>query len=153
MDGILLGRTTSSSFRKSTDPPSRPLRRMAFTCLLAGSFVAPGPTRAYSAITCKPLLSITNVRELRTLNMPVRPWIWKATIVADASYCDTGSGRFEIDFIRIKEYSPDMQFTERYSWTPGQFEVTMELAADESIHDYRIGFIAPCVCRELLYEK
>ena len=46
-----------------------------------------------------------------------------------------------------------MQFTERYSWTAGPFDVTMELAADESIHDYRIGFIAPCVCQELPYEK
>jgi hypothetical protein len=152
MDGIVLGRNTSNSLNKSTDPFSRLLYRLAFTWVLACSFVTPAATRAHSAITCKPLLSIKNIREIRT-SIILQPWIWKATIVADASYCATGSGSFEIDFIRIKEYSPDVQFTERYRWTPGQFDVTIELAADESIHDYRIGFIAPCVCREFPYEK
>ena len=80
------------------------------------------------------------------------PWTWKATIVADASYCATKSGNFEIDFIRIKEYSPDMQFTEKVRWSSGQFDVSIELAADKSIHDYRIGFIAPCVCRDIPYD-
>ena len=45
-----------------------------------------------------------------------------------------------------------MQFTEKVRWTSGQFDVSMELAADESILDYRIGFIAPCVCREIPYD-
>jgi hypothetical protein len=65
----------------------------------------------------------------------------------------TRSGQFEIDVIRIKEYSPDVQFTEKYRWNSGQFDVSIELAADEAIEDYRIGFIAPCVCREIPYDK
>ncbi len=120
---------------------------------MACALVAACATDALAAITCKPILSVRNVRELRTADRPVQPWTWKATIVADNAHCATAAGAFEIDFIRIKEYSPDMQFTERYKWTPGQFEVTMELAADESIHDYRIGFIAPCVCQALPFEK
>ena len=68
------------------------------------------------------------------------------------AYCATKSGNFEIDFIRIKEYSLDVQFTEKVRWSSGQFDVSVELAADESIHDYRIGFIAPCVCREIPYD-
>jgi hypothetical protein len=115
-------------------------------CLSAG---AAATTRA--SITCKPILSIKNVRELRS-ERPVQPWTWKATIVADAIYCATKSGSFEIDFIRIKEYSPDVQFTEKYRWSAGQIDVSMELTADESILDYRIGFIAPCVCREIPYD-
>jgi hypothetical protein len=97
-------------------------------------------------------LSIKNVRELRTAERPVQPWTWKATIVADASYCATKSGNFEIDVIRIKEYSPDMQITEKYRWNPGQFEVSIELAGDEAIEDYRIGFISSCVCKEIPYD-
>ena len=129
------------------------LRRNALASLVACALVAACATDALAAITCKPILSVRNVRELRTADRPVQPWTWKATIVADNAHCATAAGAFEIDFIRIKEYSPDMQFTERYKWTPGQFEVTMELAADESIHDYRIGFIAPCVCQALPFEK
>lgn len=128
------------------------LRRIVPTSLLAGALVALWATDALAAITCKPLLSIKNVRELRPAERPVQPWTWKATIVADASYCATKSGNFEIDAIQIKEYAPDVQFTEKYRWTAGQFDVSIELAADEAIDDYRIGFIAPCVCREMPYE-
>ena len=127
------------------------LRRSAVTSLLACALVASWATDALAAITCKPILSIRNVREIRTSAMP-QPWQWQATIAADASYCATKSGNFEIDFIRIKEYSLDMQFTEKVRWSSGQFDVSIELAADESIHDYRIGFIAPCVCRDIPYD-
>ena len=119
--------------------------------LLACLFTLPAAA-ALAAVTCKPLLTVRNVRELRVADQPVWPWIWKATIVADASYCATKSGNFEIDFIRIKEYSPDVQFTEKYRWRSGQIDVSMELTADESILDYRIGLIAPCVCREIPYD-
>jgi hypothetical protein len=128
------------------------LRRSALTALFACALVASWATDALAAVTCKPILSIRNVRELRTADRPVQPWTWKATIVADASYCATKSGNFEIDFMRIKEYSLDMQFTEKYRWSPGQIDVSIGLAADESILDYRIGFIAPCVCRDIPYD-
>ena len=74
--------------------------------------------------------------------------VWTASIAVDRSYCAAASGAFEIDFIRIKEYAPDMQFTEKFRWAAGQFDVSIELAADESVLDYRVGFIAPCVCRD-----
>ena len=141
------------SVRNTANAARRRSHRPALTLLLACAFAAPAATSALAAITCKPILSIRNVRELRTANMPIQPWIWKAAIVADNAFCATAAGAFEIDFIQIKEYAPDVQFTERYKWTAGQFDVTMELTADESIHDYRIGFIAPCVCRALLFEK
>jgi hypothetical protein len=141
-------RNTSNRPCTSSNPSCRPLRRLALMSLLACSFAGPAATSALPAITCKPLLSIKNVREIRASIIP-QSWVWKAAIAADTSYCATGSGSFEIDFIRSKEYSPDIQFTEKYRWTPGQFDVTIELTADESIQDYRIGFIAPCVCREL----
>jgi hypothetical protein len=120
------------------------------TVLLA-CLCAAAATSASAAITCKPLLAIKNVREIRNSPVP-QPWTWQATITADASYCATRSGQFEIDVIRIKEYAPDVQFTEKYRWSAGQFDVSIELTADEAIDDYRIGFVAPCVCREIPYE-
>jgi hypothetical protein len=133
------------------DRSTRSLCRLAFISLLACVLAWPAAT-SRAAITCKPILSIKNVREIRASNLPLQPWAWTATIVADGSYCATSSGSFEIDFVRIKEYSPDVQFTEKYRWTRGQFDVTVELTADESIQDYRLGFIAPCVCRDLPFE-
>jgi hypothetical protein len=103
---------------------------------------------ARSEIACKPLLSVVNTREIRNAAQPALPWTWRATIATDLRFCATQSGPFEIDFVRIKEYAPDIQFTQRFRWAARQFDVSMELAADESIHQFRIGFIAPCVCRE-----
>jgi hypothetical protein len=133
------------SARKSSNLCRRVLALLACTPV-----VVAGPT-ALTALTCKPLLTIKNVREIRTPTMP-RPWTWQATITADASYCATKSGDFEIDLIRIQEYSPDEQFTEKYQWSAGQFDVSIELRPDEAIVDCRIGFIAPCVCHELPYD-
>jgi hypothetical protein len=41
-----------------------------------------------------------------------------------------------------------MQFTKPFTWKAGQFEVTVDFWGDEAVLDYRIGFIAPCVCRD-----
>src|SRR5262249_20055069 len=119
-----------------------------FAGLLASLLICSATTGSLCAIACKPMLVLRNVREIRTSATP-QSWIWTATVVVDRTYCATSTGAFEIDFIRIKEYSPDMQFTEKFRWASGQFDVSIELAADESILDYRLGFIAPCVCREL----
>ena len=151
MDGIVLGFFLFAAFLGNRTNCRRALSRLVQTFLLTGLLASLTAT-AQAAITCKPLLAIKNVREIRTSTMP-QSWTWQATITADASYCATRSGQFEIDVIRIKEYSPDVQFTETYRWSSGQFEVSIELAADEAIEDYRIGFIAPCVCREVPFDK
>jgi hypothetical protein len=93
------------------------------------------------------LLALKSVRDVRVASMPALPWRWSATIATDARHCATQSGTFEIDFVRIKENSPDLQFTEKLRWQSDAFEVSMELTSDEAILDFRIGFIAPCVCR------
>jgi len=124
------------------------LRQLTLATLLAGSLVLVDAANVVAEIACKPLLSFRNVREIRSAGTPVAPWIWQASIVADTSFCATRSGSFEIDFIRIKEYAADLQFTERLRWNAGQFDVSFELVADESILAFRLGFIAPCVCRE-----
>jgi hypothetical protein len=128
------------------------MRHAVLTLLLTSPILLLGVTSSPSEIACKPLLSVKNVREVRLSASPAVPWTWRATITADISHCATQSGIFEIDFVRIKENSPDLQFTERFYWRPLQFDVSMDLTSDESILEHRIGFAAPCVCRES-YER
>jgi hypothetical protein len=124
------------------------LRRLTLTWLLASLLTFANAANALAEVGCKPRLSIKNVSESRSASSLIAPRTWKASIVADTTFCATRSGGFEIDFVRIKEYSPDLQFTERLRWSAGQFDVSFELSIDESILEYRIGFIAPCVCRD-----
>jgi hypothetical protein len=128
----------------------RTARRRLATAFVVGCWcVCYAGDSLLAAVTCKPMLSFRNVREIRSSPpIPMYPYTWKATIVVNTNFCATTSGSFEIDFVRIKENSTDLQYTERFRWTPGQFDVSFELAADESILEYRIGFIAPCVCRD-----
>lgn len=123
------------------------IRRQVLTPLLILLFLLPCTGSAWSQVACKPLLSLKNVRNVRAAFTPTIPWRWSATIVTDARHCATRSGTFEVDFVRMKENSPDLQFTEKFRWQHDQFDVSMELTSDESILDFRIGFIAPCVCR------
>jgi hypothetical protein len=121
--------------------------------LLACSIGLLSTAYSQAGLACKPMLSFKNVREVRPAGKPIAPWTWKATIVADVTYCATRNGPFEIDFVQIKEYAPDRQFTEKLRWTAGQFDVLIELDASEAIVEYRLGFIAPCVCREFPYDR
>lgn len=123
------------------------IRRQVFTSLMTLLFLQAGTAGAWSQLACKPLLSVTSTQDVRASSNPAIPWKWSATIAADARHCATRSGTFEIDFVRVKENSPDLQFTEKLRWQPDQFDVSMELTSDESILAFRIGFIAPCVCR------
>ena len=43
--------------------------------------------------------------------------------------------------------------TEKFRWKAGWFDVSMEFSADEAVLDYRIGFIAPRVCRDMPFER
>ena len=124
------------------------IRTRTSICLLILLFLLPGATSAFSQVACKPLLSTKAAREVRASSPQALTWKWQATIVADTSFCATRSGNFEMDFVRIKEYSPDLQFTQTFRWSQKQFDVSMELSVDEAILQFRIGFIAPCVCRE-----
>ena len=126
------------------------LARAAHCKLRAAVFVSVlgvliGPPQSRCAVACKPIITIKSVHlsELRDMQR-----VWTAVLAVNASYCATSFGRFEIDFIREKENAPDIQFTERFDWRPGQIEVSITLWWDEVVPDYRIGFVAPCVCHE-----
>jgi hypothetical protein len=126
----------------------RRLRRLVLASVLIGSFQWSSAANVLAEIACKPVLSVREVRQIRPASSVIAPWTWRASIIADTTFCATRSGSFEIDFIRIKENSPDLQFTERFRWSEGRFDISFELTMDESILEYRIGFVAPCVCRD-----
>jgi hypothetical protein len=145
------GEAASSIATPSVEAVTAPIgiRNRTFVLLLILLFSLLGATSALSqVVACKPLLSTRAVQEVRPSSPQPLPWKWQATIVADTGFCATRSGSFEMGFVRIKEYSPDLQFTQTFRWNQKQFDISMELSVDEAILEFRIGFIAPCVCRE-----
>jgi len=104
-----------------------------------------GVSPSHCQISCKPLLKIDEVRFSEVLSLQR---IWTAVLLVDTYNCATSHGRFDIDFIRLKETAGDMQFTKQLTWTPGRIEVSVDFWADEAVLDYRLGFVAPCVCRD-----
>lgn len=126
------------------------LQNRAFLSLLILMTSMPGgPSAQAQVVACKPILSTKAVREDRPASPLPLAWRWHAIVKADTSYCATRSGHFEMDFVRIKEYAPDLQFTQKFRWKQSEFDISMDLSPDEAILDFRIGFIAPCVCREV----
>lgn len=126
------------------------IRNRAVTLLLILSILLLDITSALSQVlACRPFLSTKAVQEIRPASPQPLPWKWHATIVVDSNFCASRSGNFEIDFIRLKENSSDLQFTQTFRWAENPFDISIELSPDEAILEFRIGFIAPCVCREV----
>lgn len=103
-----------------------------------------GATQATGDTLCKPTLE---VREVRFSEAREQQRTWTAVLAADASRCATTSGRFYINFVRLKEMAPDLLFTEQFSWRPGLFEVSVDFWLDEALLDYSTGYISACPCR------
>ncbi len=104
-----------------------------------------GTVPAESQPLCKPAILSKSARSSEVLNQEHR---WTAVFAVDASRCATNSGTFDIDFVREKEYGPDLTFKQRFIWRPGQTEIAMDLWWDERIRDYRVGEITACPCRD-----
>jgi len=140
------GKSMNPQANRFPPPKTRVCSVRVLGTLLACSTLLYGLAQATPVVSCKPILSTRATSDTRV--SPIEPYHWKAAMFADSSHCATRSGAFEVDFIRIKEYAPDMQFTEKYQWTKGEFEIVLELWGDEAVIDHRIGFVAPCVCRD-----
>ena len=113
--------------------------------LLVVTLVLLGATQAVASKLCKPTLSLRDVRisEAREMHRT-----WTGVLVADASPCSTTSGQFDVQFTRLKEVAPDLQFMERFTWVSGRSELSLDFWWDEWLEDHRIVSIAPCPCRE-----
>lgn len=126
------------------------MRSLHRSISLAVSVALLGAATASAQDRCRPALALTDVRVSPAHDLQRT---WTATLLADASRCTTISGRFEIQFTRQKEYSPDMWFAERFTWQAGRTEVSIDIWWDEWLEDHRITQVLPCPCREQLSER
>jgi hypothetical protein len=121
------------------------MSRAHLCALLAGLVAVCGATQAVGQSVCKPVLT---VKEVRFAQVQLSQRVWTALLDVDASRCAISSGRFDINFIRLKEMAPDLPFTEQFTWSPGRIEVSVNFWADEAVLAYSIGAVAPCPCRD-----
>ena len=119
-------------------PPSRSI-------LLAGILVFLAAMPAVAEPLCRPALS---VRDVHFSDILLSQRVWTAQVDVDASGCAAGSGRFDIEFTRLKEAGPDLRFSEKFTWSPGRSDVSTMFWEDEAVLDYAIGYVAPCACRQ-----
>jgi hypothetical protein len=119
----------------------RPFQRCI---LLAASTVVVGATPNVAQQLCQPAVTVADAHISEARNMQRT---WSAALTVDASRCSATSGQFEVEFTRLKENAPDMQFIERFTWVPGRTRISLDMWWDEWLQDYRIGRIAPCPCR------
>ena len=121
-------------------PSSRPSRSI----LLAATLVFLGAMPAVAGPLCRPALA---VKDVRFSDIQQSQRVWTARVDVDASRCAARSGRFEVEFTRVKETGLDVTFSEAFSWRPGEIEVSTVLSEDEAVADYAIAYVAPCGCR------
>src|SRR4030088_1153818 len=87
------------------------------------------------------------VKDVRFSDIQQSQRVWTARVDVDASRCAARSGRFEVEFTRVKETGLDVTFSEAFSWRPGEIEVSTVFSEDEAVADYAIAYVAPCGCR------
>jgi hypothetical protein len=80
-------------------------------------------TQASAGTSCKPMITFKEVRFSEAQNQRRE---WTATVSVVASRCAGTSGQFDIKLVRLKEVGPDLLFTERFNWTPGLIDVSLE---------------------------
>jgi hypothetical protein len=112
---------------------------------LAAALVLCAPAQAMAGITCKPVLTFKDVRFSEAQNQLRK---WTGVLDVDASRCVATSGNFEIKFVRIKEMGADLLFSERFNWSPGLTQVSLDFWWDEAVLDYWIGDVLPCGCSD-----
>jgi hypothetical protein len=117
----------------------------AFLAAITGSI---GSTAALAQNLCRPALTLGEV-QFSAIRTPKLQRNWTAVLTVDASECAVNStGHFDIVFTRLSENAPDLEFRERFVWSPFPRNIALDFAADEAVAGYRIENIMPCVCRD-----
>jgi hypothetical protein len=119
-----------------------PLRVLA---ALATALVLGVPKQTAAHPACKPALTFKQTRFSQPHNQQRK---WTAILAVDASRCAENAGLFEIKFVRLKEFGPELLFTERFKWRPVTVEVSLDFWSDEAVLDYWIGDVSPCGCTD-----
>jgi hypothetical protein len=118
-------------------------RRWFMTEALVASLLLGVVTPATGQPVCKPALTFKDVRFSKAQNQQRK---WTATLAVDASRCAATTGQFEIRFVRLKEFGSDLTFTEKFRWTPGSVDASLNFWWDEAVQNYSIGEVEPCGC-------
>jgi hypothetical protein len=124
---------------------SRKITSSRVSVAVAAMFLSCVSTQTIAGRICKPALTVKEVRFSEARNLQRK---WTATLAIDSSRCEESSGSFEIKFIRLKEFGPDLLFTERFGWSSPVVLVSLDFWWDESVGDFWIGDIAPCSCAD-----
>ena len=97
---------------------------------------------------CRPTLTLSEVR-FSAIRTPKLQRNWTAIVTANTSDCAVNSGGFfDIVFTRLSENAPDLEFRQRFAWSPFARNIALDFAADEAVAEYRIENVTPCVCRD-----
>jgi hypothetical protein len=116
-----------------------------FMATIIGSLAV---TPAVAQNLCRPALTVANAL-LSPIEQPNLQRRWTAVISANTSECAVNSGGFfDIVFTRLSENAPDLEFRQRFAWSPFAMKVALDFAADEAVGQYRIENITSCICRD-----
>jgi hypothetical protein len=115
-----------------------------FLTLATGSI---GLSSARGQNLCRPALTLNQV-QFSSIKTPKLQRSWTAVVTIDDSECAVNSGgHFDIVFTRLSENAPDLEFRQRFAWSPFSQNIALDFAADEAVENFRIENITPCVCR------
>ena len=107
-----------------------------------------GLTETRGQNLCRPSLTLSEV-QFSPIRMPKLQRNWTAIVTANTTDCAVNSGGFfDIVFARLSENAPDLEFRQRFAWSPFSVNVAIDFAADEAAGQYRIENVTPCVCRD-----
>ena len=107
-----------------------------------------GVTPAIAQDLCHPALTLSEA-QFSPIKAPKLQRNWTAVVSVDASKCAVNSGgHFDIVFTRLSENAPDLEFRQRFAWTPFSQNIALDFAPDEALAEYRVENVTPCVCRD-----
>jgi hypothetical protein len=107
-----------------------------------------GITGGIARNLCRPALTLSEV-QFSAIRTPKLQRNWTAIVTANTSECAVDSGGFfDIVFTRLSENAPDLEFRQRFAWSPFARNIALDFAADEAVAEYRIENVTPCVCRD-----
>jgi hypothetical protein len=122
--------------------------RIWTTVLLVAMVELNGVKGGIAENLCRPALTLNEV-QFSPIRTPKLQRNWTAVVTVDASECAVNSGgHFDIVFTRLSENAPDLEFRQRFAWSPFSQNIALDFAADEAVAEYRIENITSCVCRD-----
>ncbi len=113
----------------------------ALAAISLTNFVPP----AFGQKSCEPSLTISSPK-MSDMRGSVRTW--SAAVTANASACSNKSGRFSIEFTRLLEFGPDVNFVEQFEWVEGTSRIELEFSPYEAVQRHQIRHVEPCSCRQ-----